>query len=282
MVTKKTNDDNLPPLFLDKEDRESFARQRQGKGAQSGRTLASSVEKKQVNQGSGGRSIAWFALLVALSGYGGSYFLHEQLTMRSNELQSATSRIEELERQLSITGEELGESSGTLQAQLAKLNGRADTLWTEMDKLWASAWRKNQTQIKKLQTVNGALDKKLVSVTKVADNTKKNLWKVISDVDKNTTSQATILAKAEDNQARITATNDNLVGIEVALQSMDESTLMARQDAQKRDTAIAALAEQLRDLREQNKQLKKQVQALNDWRQNSSAISSEVPVSNAG
>ena len=57
---------------------------------------------------------------------------------------------------------------------------------------------------------------------------------------------------------------------------------MSRQDAQKRDTAIAALSEQLRDLREQNKQLKKQVQALNDWRQNSTATSSGAPVSNAG
>ena len=119
MANKHSPDDNLPPLFLDKEDREGFARQRKSTSGQATATKTNSTPP--VKSSGGGRSIAWFALLVALSGYGGSYFLHEQLLMRTNELQSATSRIEELERQLSITGEELGESSGSLQAQLGKI-----------------------------------------------------------------------------------------------------------------------------------------------------------------
>ncbi len=279
MANKHSPDDNLPPLFLDKEDREGFARQRKSASGQATSTKASSAPPAKSS--GGGRSIAWFALLVALSGYGGSYFLHEQLLMRTDELQSATSRIEELERQLSITGEELGESSGSLQAQLAKLNTRTDTLWTEMDKLWASAWRKNQAQIKSVESKLGTQQKEISATAKNADNIKKSLWKVANDVENAVAKQNTLESKLNDNTARITDTNDNLLTIETTLEGIDESTVMARQDAQKRDTTLAALTQQLRELTAQNQRLQKQVIELIEWRQNQDLTSSRVSVTTA-
>ena len=150
-----------------------------------------------------------------------------------------------------------------------------------MDKLWASAWRKNQAQIKSVESKLGTQQKEISATAKNADNIKKSLWKVANDVENTVAKQNTLESKLNDNTARITDTNDNLLTIETTLEGIDESTVMARQDAQKRDTTLAAMTQQLRELTAQNQRLQKQVIELIEWRQNQDLTSSRVSVTTA-
>jgi chromosome segregation ATPase len=63
-------------------------------------------------------------------------------------------RITLLEQQLSATGEEMGESTVAMKVRLETLTDKSEKLWQEMDKLWASAWRRNQSDIKTLRSTS--------------------------------------------------------------------------------------------------------------------------------
>jgi chromosome segregation ATPase len=46
----------------------------------------------------------------------------------------------------------MGESTGAMKVRLEKLTKRSEELWGQMDKLWASAWRRNQADIATLNS----------------------------------------------------------------------------------------------------------------------------------
>ena len=87
---------------------------------------------------------------VALAGTGW-YFYQQQLSI-NHALEISSGRIQQLENQLSATGEEMGESTIALKIKLEAIGEKTELLLSEMDKLWASAWRKNQKEIKELNS----------------------------------------------------------------------------------------------------------------------------------
>ena len=89
-------------------------------------------------------TLAVLTLMVLLAGV---YLLLQQNQAQKDLLINASSRITELENRLSNTDESVSQSSVAQQVKLKELNDRTDELWTQMDKLWASAWRRNQTEI---------------------------------------------------------------------------------------------------------------------------------------
>ena len=142
---KFTNE--LPSIVLDKEDREAYQRSRkQGKA----KTGTPEPETKQTSGTSGW--VTFLVFLIAASACGAAYWLYEQNLKMSAQLASAESRINDLERRLSATGEEMDQSAVALQVKVNELSEKADELWRQMDKLWASAWRKNQAELKALAT----------------------------------------------------------------------------------------------------------------------------------
>jgi hypothetical protein len=90
--------------------------------------------------------IPYFALAAT-----GWYFYQQQVSI-NNMLASSSARIQQLENQLSATGEEIGESTIALKVKLEAISEKTELLLSEMDKLWASAWRKNQEEIKALNS----------------------------------------------------------------------------------------------------------------------------------
>ncbi|MBA6296316.1 hypothetical protein [Colwellia sp. MB02u-9] len=86
----------------------------------------------------------------ALAGTGW-YFYQQQVSV-NNTLASSSARIQQLENQLSATGEEIGESTIALKVKLEAVSEKTELLLSEMDKLWASAWRRNQEEIKALNS----------------------------------------------------------------------------------------------------------------------------------
>lgn len=95
--------------------------------------------------------MVWFCFFAILGLASGGYALYKQNSATKAQLMVSEKRIAELERALSATGEEMGQSAGAIQAKLSAVAKRTDELWEQMDKLWASAWRRNQAEIKELK-----------------------------------------------------------------------------------------------------------------------------------
>lgn len=142
------NNDDFPQIKLDEEDR----RGHQQKAVPAKGKATASATSSGVNSGSGGNSLATFALILALGAGGAAVYLYMQLQTQLSLAQSAEARIADLENRLSATGEDLGESTVALQVKVSELSNRTEELWEQMDKLWASAWRRNQKELGDLTT----------------------------------------------------------------------------------------------------------------------------------
>ena len=140
-MTKHSFDD-VPNIRIDASDRTV-----QGNNPNGAQPPAPTIVKAN-NQG-----LVIGTLLIALIATGASGFLYYTQQQSQMALDSATTRILELENRLSATGEEMGNSTVALQVKVGELANRAEELWGQMDKLWASAWRRNQKDIKDLSKV---------------------------------------------------------------------------------------------------------------------------------
>jgi uncharacterized coiled-coil protein SlyX len=153
--------DEMPKIRLEKDDLESFHRTR----AQS--TNKSSKKGNFPDEPTASSSSpSWFGilfLLIIIVGAAG-YWSSEQYKVS----QQAQSRITELESRLSATGEDMDQSAAALQVKVSELSAKTEHLWTEMDKLWASAWRRNQTEI-------GALNKTVMGLKASSEKIAKSL-----------------------------------------------------------------------------------------------------------
>ncbi len=110
-----------------------------------------------------------FLLLILLTTvFGGGWWLDQRDKLNLESIVASEKRIRELENQLSATGEEMGESAGAMRARLSTLTEKTEELWKQMDKLWSSAWRKNQQDIKGLDSQGKIHKDKLAKMEKQA------------------------------------------------------------------------------------------------------------------
>lgn len=167
------HDDDLPRIMLDEEDRRGY----QNKSKPSGATKAGAPSPQTPAPSSGGgKGLTVFALLIALAASGGAGYLFMQLEQQKIAAQSAEQRIADLENRLSATGEDLGESTVALQVKVSELSNRAEELWEQMDKLWASAWRRNQKEIGELDTkVDEQVDSLKQTTTRLSSSSQQTL-----------------------------------------------------------------------------------------------------------
>ena len=134
--------DDVPNIRVDASDRSVQAHN------PNGTPLPVATVVKASNQ-----SLVISALLLALLSSGAAGYLLYSQQQSQLAFDSATARILELENRLSATGEEMGNSTVALQVKVTELANRSEELWQQMDKLWASAWRRNQSEIKDLTKV---------------------------------------------------------------------------------------------------------------------------------
>ncbi|WP_371194498.1 hypothetical protein [Glaciecola sp. SC05] len=120
--------------------------------------------------GSSNKSMLILTLLIAVGASGFSAYLYSQLQNSQETIVANQERIQMLENRLSATGEEMGNSTVELQVKLGELSGKTAELWDQMDKLWASAWRRNQEEIKSLNSdviaLKSDFNKSVADVTK--------------------------------------------------------------------------------------------------------------------
>ncbi|MCY7295362.1 hypothetical protein [Alteromonas sp. a30] len=254
-------DDDMPKITLDKEDREAF-RQSRSKGNYSASVSATSSETsippvpQSAPTSSGGSSPVLITILVLLifAGFGGSYWLYQQQVVLKQTLANSQERIVELEKQLSATGEEMGESAVAIQTKVNQLNAKTKELWDQMDKLWASAWRRNQSEIKEM---GGKID------TLVAND---------GDIEKQ--------IKSLESEIGTSMTNLDLVQEQINRQSKDISQFSTevstnKQQVTSQGKTISALNQKLATMDKVNNALLKRINDLEKWQKTQSALESK-------
>ncbi|WP_299074873.1 hypothetical protein [uncultured Paraglaciecola sp.] len=162
--------DDMPKIRLEKDDLESFHRTR----AQTTKKGAKKNSKENESS-SASNSPSWLSFLFFLVVIIGaaSYWSFEQYKV----LLHAQNRITELENRLSATGEDMDQSAAALQVKVSELSAKTEDLWGQMDKLWASAWRRNQSEI-------GDLNKTVMTLKASSEKSTKTLQ--LETADNNT------------------------------------------------------------------------------------------------
>lgn len=170
-------DSDMPIITPDRDQVEAFKSTRTHSSSNLDSEIASADSKSSKNptvqsQAPQKSSISILSTLLIYTLIGSvSFWFYQQIEQSNKQLYLAEQRIFDLEKQLSATGEEMGESASVIKVRIENLSTTSEKLWQEMDKLWASAWRKNQSQIKELQTQSkesnastASVDKKIASI----------------------------------------------------------------------------------------------------------------------
>ncbi|GEA06404.1 hypothetical protein KUL42_11650 [Alteromonas sp. KUL42] len=169
MANNSKNDD-FPTIRLDEEDRRDYQAKKQAapSKAPAQSSLSSTSSASQAPSSGNGIWIT-FVAMIALVACGGCYYLYTLLEQQKAVALEADKRIMQLENKLSATGEEIGESTVALQVKVTELTNKTAELWEQMDKLWASAWRRNQKEIAdmgdRIGNVQTALNKNINGVS---------------------------------------------------------------------------------------------------------------------
>lgn len=231
MSMTKHSFDDVPNIRIDASDRTV-----QGNNPNGAQPPAPTIVKAN-NQG-----LVIGTLLIALIATGASGFLYYTQQQSQMALDSATTRILELENRLSATGEEMGNSTVALQVKVGELANRAEELWGQMDKLWASAWRRNQKDIKDLsKVVEDNRTQAQSNVNTVTASVKKSINRVNNQFD------------ALQND--FNATKNEILSVSLELETMKQG-LLSGQDTN------SVINEKIAILEQRNTALRNKVAAM--------------------
>ena len=214
------SDRELPSLTPDVDQVEAYKSKRTSKD----KTPAAGVEVKPRSSG-----LTIFLLLTILTSVGvGGWWLVQQDKLNLELIEASEQRIRELENQLSATGEEMGESAGAMRARLSSLTEKTDELWKQMDKLWASAWRKNQDDIKRLDSLGKIHTDKLSRMEKQATTTStsvKGLGQKQTDLEFNVGILSEQLESAKALDAQLAELKNNMETLRSSSLSKDNQQI---------------------------------------------------------
>jgi len=252
----KQIDHNMPSITPDRDQVEAFKNTRTYSPIPPSSTDTYSANSRtQVNQEQKAASSSMLSkfstlLIYVLIGCA-AYWVYQQNIKTNAIIDSAEQRIASLEHQLSATGEEMGESAIEMKVRIETLGKTSDKLWEEMDKLWASAWRKNQSQIKALRKSN-------TSLTDLSNTQRKEVTSTLASIkemnDKQVSTEYSIDALKEQLKS-----SENLID-QIKKLSLELSAIES--NSQGRDKQQISLASRVTKLSSQNKQLSSQINNL--------------------
>ncbi|GHF92976.1 hypothetical protein [Thalassotalea marina] len=206
-------------------------------------------QSKAPTKASGALVFFTVAIYAALAGTG--YFFYQENLKLQATINDSQDRIQQLEDQLSATGEEMGESTVALKAKLQAISEKTEKLWEEMDKLWASAWRRNQSEIKDLTAQN----KKLVAQDKNMTGSIDTLAKSVKDVkDKQTATDFNVEALSEqlqsagNIQSELNKVKDDLATLKQRIQGRDSQQMEVATSVNSLDMQLKLLLERIESL----------------------------------
>jgi len=159
------------------------------------------------------RLVATVSLVVAAVACAWAWQLEERLTQTGFQLERYEERIGELEARLSDTGEGLSQDTAAMAVKIKEL-------YSEVDKLWASAWRRNKARLDELEGTNKnqgesitALKKDVAAASsqlKTASSELARLKGVAGDLER-------LMGNARANQTQVERVADTLNRLELEM-----------------------------------------------------------------
>jgi len=146
------------------------------------------------------------SLVVAAVACAWAWQLQQELRQAQGVLGRYEARISDLEDRLSDTDEGMNQSSTAMAVKIKEL-------YSEVDKLWASAWRRNKAQIEALQKSDKAQSGQLASLSKTDKDYSaqlKSLGVDIGKLRKVSGELEGLLANSRANQASLERLGDDV------------------------------------------------------------------------
>jgi predicted nucleic acid-binding Zn-ribbon protein len=162
------------------------------------------------------------SLAVAGVACGWAWQLQQELDTAEQLLARYESRISDLEDRLSDTDEGMNQSAATMAVKIKEL-------YSEVDKLWASAWRRNKAAIAELEKSRDSLNSKVASLAQTDTAYSNQLQALGSDLQK-------LRAVAGDLERLVTTADANQallerLGDDVSRATLELARLQKRMDA---------------------------------------------------
>jgi len=185
-------------------------------------------------------------LLLALGGLSWLFFQENQKLQ--SVISNSEQRIQQLENQLSATGEEMGESTIALKAKLEAITEKTEKLWEEMDKLWASAWRRNQSEIKALRTTTkkqDTLNKSQSNQLSTAASDLNTLNEKLTSTEFNVNALADQLTAANNIQNEISKITTQITSLKQKSSDRDSQQMEVATSVNQLEMSVTLLIERL-------------------------------------
>lgn len=133
---------DIPQMIPERDELDSYRRQRieTPEPRKPAKPAKAAATESTAGVSSGWRLLAVAGLVFGLVATGAGVALFQQTTVLKSALEQSNLRITDLEGRLSSTGDSMNQSSASMQVKLKELG-------SEVDKLWASAYRKNGERI---------------------------------------------------------------------------------------------------------------------------------------
>lgn len=136
---------DIPLIVPTRDDDEGSHRRQRAEPAPAPRAARQDASSAAPTAGGSTSYVGILALVVGLATAAVAGLLYQQTVRLDGELAQANLRIADLEGKLSVTGDNVNQSSAAMQVKIKELGG-------EVDKLWASAWRKNDGRLTELES----------------------------------------------------------------------------------------------------------------------------------
>ena len=255
-MTKRVEPE-IPSITLDSDQVETFKNTRKS----TSRSSSKSYNSQNVSNNSGETSkstsslytVAMFIIYITVAG--AIWWFYQENMKLQNHLAVSQQRIEQLEQQLSATGEEMGESDVAMKVRLEGLTEKTNQLWQEMDKLWASAWRRNQAQIKEVRSKAIKHTNAFTASNKNINNAITNLTTSVSKFEeKQTSTEFNInlltdqIAAANNTQTEIKKLASKFAALETKSSSRDQQQMKVATNVNQLDKSLKRLIERLKQL----------------------------------
>lgn len=212
------------------------------------------IEKPQSIPTKSSPAILLFTIIIYLALAGASWFFYQENLKLQSLISHSENRIQQLENQLSATGEEMGESTIALKVKLEAISEKTEKLWNEMDKLWASAWRKNQSEIKALRSTSMKQDtlnnnqSQQLEQAKTAINTVNDK---LTSTEFNITALADQITAANNLQPKIAELNELIATLEEKSSGRDTQQMEVATSVNQLEMSITLLIERLEKIESQ-------------------------------
>lgn len=212
--------DDIPSIIPERESGQDFTAGKP-RGGKPDKPRRGAGPPKSGGNGGGGlwsRLFITLALVVAGVACAWAFQLQERLELADTQMDRYASRIADLEDRLSDTDEGLSQNTAAMAVKIKEL-------YSEVDKLWASAWRRNKAAIEELQKTSASEARKVAAVEKSLAGTKTTLTAATNDIAKLKNVAADLerlMASAKSNQAQVEKVADNLNRINVDLAKLSK------------------------------------------------------------